>query len=614
MCGITGWVSYDRDLSAERESATAMTTTMTARGPDAGGLWIRNHAALGHRRLAVIDIEGGAQPMTVETPNGTVALVYSGESYNFAELRADLVRRGHRFRSRSDTEVVLRGYLEWGEAVADKLTGMYAFAIWDERDERLVLVRDRLGIKPLYLWPTADGVLFGSEPKAILANRLARPVVGVDGLRELFSMIVDTRTAFWEGMRQVEPGTVVTVSRNGIRENRYWRLPTADHTDDRDTTIATVRGLLEESVAGQLVADVPLCTLLSGGLDSSAITALAAARLGADGGTVRSCTVEFAEQQEHFVADDWRSTLDSPFAAEVAEHVRAEYHRIVVDTAELAAPETRAAVVEARDMPLGLGDSDASLYLLARAVRARSTVALSGESADEIFAGYRWFHIPEMRDADTFPWLAAMPVEMTRRTGLLRPEVVRALDLETYVRDQYRTALAEVEARPGDSALDARARQVSHLHLTRFLRAMLDRKDRLSMAVGLEVRVPFCDHRLVEYVHNVPWAIRAFDGREKSLLRAATADLLPESVVRRVKSHYPLTQDLAYVTALQQQAAAVLTGESGRRVLELADADAVAKLVDRPAADLGMPDRVGLEQFLDLGIWLDRHDPELRLA
>ncbi|WP_167471381.1 asparagine synthase (glutamine-hydrolyzing) [Nocardia arthritidis] len=611
MCGITGWVDFSSDLTDKRTIVEAMTATMAERGPDAGGVWLERHAALGHRRLAVIDIEGGAQPMTVETPNGTVALVYSGEAYNFTELRAELVARGHRFRSRSDTEVVLRGYLEWGDAVAEKLTGMWAFALWDARDERLVLIRDRLGIKPLYLWPTADGVLFGSEPKAIFANPLARPALGLDGLRELFTMMTDPGIAIWHGMRQVDPGTVVTVTRDGIRTRRYWSLPVAEHADDLPTTIATVRGMLEESVAGQLVADVPLCTLLSGGLDSSALTALAAARLAESGEKVRCFTVDFADQSENFVADEWHATPDSPFAVEVARHVDAEHTRVVINSAALAAPEVRAAVVAATDLPLGYGDVNASLLLLARAVRDHSTVALSGEASDEIFAGYRWFHNPAVWDADVFPWLVVAPPGTGIRTELLRPEVARALDLETYARDAYRDAIAEVAVLPGESEFDRRMRQISHLHLTRFLRGMLDRKDRMSMATGLEVRVPYCDHRLIEYVYNVPWSMRTHDGREKSLLRAATADILPESVVRRVKGHYPMATDRTYFDAVQRQVGAVLFERPDHPVLELMDRAAVAELAAKAPDGLTFAHRFGLEQFLDFVLWIDHYHPEL---
>ena len=248
MCGITGWVGYSRDLRQERRAIDAMTDTMACRGPDASGVWAEQNAALGHRRLAVIDLPGGAQPMSISTPNGDVAMVYSGEAYNFKELRSELEQAGHRFTTSSDTEVVLRGYQQWGDAVADRLNGMYAFAIWDARDRKLVMIRDRMGIKPVYFYRTADGVLFGSEPKAILANPLAKRVVGIDGLRELFAPVKTPKHAVWEGMAEVEPGTIVTVDERGVRERTYWRLESKLHTDERDTTVARLRELLDDIV------------------------------------------------------------------------------------------------------------------------------------------------------------------------------------------------------------------------------------------------------------------------------------------------------------------------------------------------------------------------------
>jgi asparagine synthase (glutamine-hydrolysing) len=288
MCGITGWVSFGRDLRAEQATLEAMTETMSCRGPDDRGTWFAEHAALGHRRLAIIDLPGGRQPMSADTPGGAVAIVYSGEAYNFTELRAELIRRGHRFRTDSDTEVVLHAYLEWGDALAERLNGMYAFAIWDSREDKLVMVRDRMGIKPFYYYQIPDGVLFGSEPKAILASPAAEHTVTLDGIRDLFAFIKPPGHAVWEGMHEVEPGTVVTVSSSGLRTTRYWTLRTRPHPDDQATSVARVRELLEDIVRRQLVSDVPRCTLLSGGLDSSAMTAIAAKQLAGTPTTRRS--------------------------------------------------------------------------------------------------------------------------------------------------------------------------------------------------------------------------------------------------------------------------------------------------------------------------------------
>ncbi|MBL1084608.1 asparagine synthase (glutamine-hydrolyzing) [Streptomyces actinomycinicus] len=613
MCGITGWVSFDRDLTAEATTLHAMTETMACRGPDDRGTWTEGPAALGHRRLAIIDLPGGRQPMSLPTPEGTVALVYSGETYNFTELRRELTGRGHRFTTDSDTEVVLHGYLEWGDAVAERLNGMYAFAVWDGRHGKLVMIRDRMGIKPFYYHPTLDGVVFGSEPKAVLANPLARRRVTPDGLRELFVMVKTPGHAVWDGMREVEPGTVVTVDRSGPSTRVYWRLETRPHTDDRDTTVSTVRSLLDDIVRRQLVADVPRCTLLSGGLDSSAMTALAARQLGEQGEKVRSFAVDFVGRTEHFVADELRGTPDTPFVHDVARLAGTDHQDIVLDSEALADPAVREQVIRARDLPAGFGDMDASLLLLFRAIREKSTVALSGESADEVFGGYLQFFDEEARRADTFPWLATMGRHFGEDAGVLRGDLARTLDLEAYVADGYRSAVAGIDRLDGESDLEYRMRQISHLHLTRFVRMLLDRKDRMSMAVGLEVRVPFCDHRLVDYVYNAPWALKSFDGREKSLLREATADVLPRSVYERVKSPYPSTQDPRYARALQEQARDLLAGP-GHQVFDLVDRRRVRAAAERTEPVSTQASRRDLERTLDLAAWLDLYTPELALG
>ncbi|UZJ32066.1 asparagine synthase (glutamine-hydrolyzing) [Streptomyces endophytica] len=607
MCGITGWIAYDNDLTTQRPTIEAMTRTMACRGPDAAGVWLGSHAALGHRRLAVIDIDGGKQPMPVDHDGRTVLVTtYSGEVYNYRELRAELERSGHTFRTSSDTEVVLHAYLEWGEAFADRLNGMYAFALWDPRTEELLLVRDRMGIKPLYYHPTPDGVLFGSEPKAILAHPDVHPTVDAEGLAELITFTKTPGHAVYQGMHEVRPGHLVRARRSGLTVRRYWALEAREHTDDRATTVAHIRALLDDIVARQLIADVPLCTLLSGGLDSSAITALAAKALAEAGrGPVRSFAVDFTGYTENFRPDDLRGTPDGPYAHALAAHVRSDHRDIVLDTAALMDPGHRAAVLAARDLPNGFGDGDTSLYLLFKAVREQSTVALSGESADEVFGGYRWFHDPEAVHADTFPWIAAglsgrFAGGKAVREALLDTGLLAKLDLPGYEARRYREALAEVPYLDGDTGHQRRMREISYLHLTRFVQILLDRKDRASMAVGLEVRVPFCDHRLVDYVFNTPWSLKTFDGREKSLLRAATRDVLPDVVADRVKSPYPSTQDPRYGEALRAELRE-LAADRNAPVRPLLDPGRLAEVTaDGATQDI----RPGAELALGMNAWL----------
>jgi asparagine synthase (glutamine-hydrolysing) len=513
--------------------------TLRLRGPDAAGVWLSPHAAIGHRRLVVLDPDGGQQPMTATRAEGLppVVLTYSGELYNYRDLRRELTSRGHRFTTRSDTEVVLRAYLEWGAGLVDRLAGMYAFGIWDAQREELLLVRDRLGVKPLYYHPRPSGILFGSEPKAILANPLFRARMPVEALPVLLNprLAMPGETPL-SGLRQVPPGHLVRVDRSGVHETPYWRLVSHEHTDDEPTTITTVRELLRHIVSEQLAADVPRCVLLSGGLDSSAITALAAAQLP---GSLSSYSMDFSGADTDFRPTPLRPEQDSPFARLAARHVGTEHTEVVLDPARLhdAVP----AALAARDLP-SLGQFDASMYLLFEKIRERFTVALSGEAADEVFGGYPWFFAPETVWSDTFPWLGNGP----RLTDCLAPDIRARVRPHDDEHDRYATLLARVPRFDGETGLEARMREVLYLSLQGPLTYLLDRKDRMSMAVGLEVRVPFCDHRLLEYVWNVPWKMKTADGREKSLLRSAVADLLPAEVLQRRKSAYPATFAPAY--------------------------------------------------------------------
>ena len=618
MCGIAGAVDLARGV--DRAEVEPMVETMSCRGPDDAGLWLsegeRPHAAMGHRRLAVVDVPGGRQPMTIERGGETLlTLVFSGEVYNFRELRRELEGRGHAFRTASDTEVVLVGWLEWGSAVVERLNGMFAFAMWDVRREELFLVRDRMGVKPLYYYPTPDGALFGSEPKAVLAHPRSEAVLDLDGMRELLAHVKTPGHGIYKGLDEVRPGSWVRVRREGVDVHRYWQLEALEHTDDRESTVAHVRALLDDIVDRQLIADVPLCALLSGGLDSSAITALAAQKLRAqDAGPVRSFSVDFVGYEDSFAADPMRDTPDGPYVRELAEHVAADHSAITLSNDDLMDPDARAAVLAARDVPVSIGDMDTSLYLLFKAIRGRSTVALSGESADEVFGGYRWFHDADAVDADTFPWMAATRMgPLDRSTAHFAPGLRDELHLADYVDASYRDALAEVPHVDGVSAQERRMREVCYLHLTRFVQILLDRKDRMSMASGLEVRVPFCDHRLVQYVFNTPWALKTFDGREKSLLRAATRDLLPASIADRVKSPYPSTQDPGYEKALRASIADLVTDREAP-VRELVDVDALRCAIDAPQDGPSIDtDRAKLESVLQLDSWLRRYRPTLAL-
>lgn len=555
MCGITGWIDWQSDLTKAQPVLAGMVKTLAARGPDAEGMYFGAHVALGHRRLSVVDLEGGKQPMMRRNGDRTCVVVYNGELYNTPELRRELVGRGHTFCTTSDTEVLLLAYMEWGVACVNKFNGIFAFAVWDEQAQHLFLARDRLGVKPLFYAERGAGLIFGSELKALLAHPAVKPEIDAEGLAEIF-MIGPARTpghGIFRGVAELKPGWCMVYSREGKRLWPYWSLVSHPHPDDFRTTAQTVRDLLQDAVRRQLVADVPVCTLLSGGLDSSALTAFAAQSC-REAGQDRLVTysVDYVDNDKYFRATSFQPNDDAPWVERVANYFNTCHRRIVLDNTELADALAKATV--ARDLP-GMADVDTSLLLFSREIKKGATVALSGECADEVFGGYPWFRQPDMIDADTFPWSRLVKM----RTTWLSPEVRAAIRPEEYVADRYREALAEVPRLPGEDARAARMREIFYLSLTRFMPTLLDRKDRMSMAFGLEVRVPFCDHRLVEYVWNVPWEMKNYQNREKGLLRCALAGLLPDEVLWRRKSPYPKTHNPAYLDKVRAEALARLS-------------------------------------------------------
>ncbi|MFD9409334.1 asparagine synthase (glutamine-hydrolyzing) [Streptomyces sp. NPDC059989] len=613
MCGITGWLDWDRDLREQRQTVQAMTDTLACRGPDAGGTWFSARAALGHRRLAVIDLQGGVQPLTDAGPQQTpqAVLAYNGELYNYRELRTELQSLGHHFRTESDTEVVLQAHLRWGADAPSRLNGIYAYAIWDTRAQELTLVRDRLGVKPLYYHAHATGLFFGSEPKAILANPGFRAELDTEGIAELFALPAAPTAGhgLFRGMREVRPGHLLKVTRGATREVRYWQLHSEAHTDDTATTTAKIRELLTDTVERQLLSDVPLCTLLSGGIDSSAITALAAlARSRAGHDKVDTFSVDFPDSATALRPDNWRTTHDAPYVQAVVDHLGTRHSQVVLPDDDLL--EARDMVLRARDRP-GWGEMDASLYLLFREVRRQSTVALSGEAADEVFGGYPYFHAPEGLAATTFPWLHGRQTP----AALLRPEVRAAVRPEEYTAQQYRDSLAETPELPGEQGSQRRLRQVGHLALTRWMPPLLDRVDRVSMAVGLEVRVPFCDHRLVEYAWNIPWELKSLGGTPKGILREAVRDLLPPQVVDRPKSGYPSTPAVRYTEVLTARMNDLLA-DAAAPVFDLVDREVVRDAIrhGRPLpSPRTAPNPVGgLDHLLQVDEWLRAYKVGLR--
>ncbi|MFZ5641513.1 MAG: asparagine synthase (glutamine-hydrolyzing) [Bacillota bacterium] len=558
MCGLTGWIDWQQDLTRQQPILDAMIETLSPRGPDAAGRWLSTTAALGHRRLVVVDPAGGGQPMVRRRGDNTYVLVYNGELYNTPELRQELAVKGYTFEGHSDTEVLLLSFMEWGPACVDRFNGIYAFAVWDEAEQSLFMARDRMGVKPLFYAQRGSSLVFGSELKTLLAHPAVEPVLDTEGLAEIF-VLGPGRTpghGVFRGVAELRPGHCLVYNRQGLKVWPYWTLESKPHTDNLETTVATVRELVGDAIKRQLVADVPICTLLSGGLDSSAITAYAAnSYVQEEKGPLHTFSVDYIDNDRHFRPSHFQPTSDAPWIKLVSESFNTVHHNVVIDTPQLI--EALIPAVFARDLP-GMADVDSSLLLFCREIKNHATVVLSGECADEIFGGYPWFRSEKALYYNNFPWSREVQTKMQ----VLSPGLVAHIKPEEYLVQRYRESLAEVPRLPGEDPLEARRREMFYLNFNWFMQTLLDRKDRMSMATGLEVRVPFCDHRIVEYVWNVPWEMKYCDGIEKGLLRRALSGVLPEAILTRRKSPYPKTHHPAYLAAVRDRVLEILDDSS----------------------------------------------------
>ena len=573
MCGIGGFVDYERDARRGGPILHGMKRTLTPRGPDAEGTYFDEDAALVHRRLIVIDPEGGKQPM--HSPDRNTIIIYNGELYNTPELRTELMSRGHEFVGHSDTEVLLHAYLEWKTDAFARLNGIFAFAIWEKRERRLTLCRDRLGVKPLFFAPIRNGLTFGSTIDTVLCHPEIEPALDEDGLRTLLLLgpARPPESGVFRQIKSLLPGHFAVLTPENFTDHVYWQLEAHEHEDDLPTTIERTHTLICDAARRQLVSDVPLACFLSGGLDSSILSMLAAKDYAARGETLHTWSVDYRDNDKYFTKSIFQPNSDNSYIDQMVDFLGTHHHRVVLEPEALCAALLPA--TDARALP-GMADVDSSLLLFCAAVkRGGTTVCLSGECADELFGGYPWYHREEILFEDTFPWSRSVGL----RLGLLTPDAVR--NGEEFVRQHYRDTCDRAPKLSSDNKKAARMREMFVLNLDWFMATLLDRKDRMSMYSGLEVRVPFCDHRIVEYAYNMPWDFKSLDGREKGIVRRAFADELPKDIVFRKKSPYPKTFHPVY-TRLCADYVRRIFADPNATAASLFDHSAVQKLMQRP--------------------------------
>ena len=547
MCGISGMVG----LSAEESGIRKMLATMQCRGPDDQGVYREAECTLLHGRLAIIDLAGGRQPMELTWGEEQYVLVYNGELYNTEELRRELAGRGHSFSGHSDTEVLLHAYAEFGADCVERLNGIFAFAVWEKKRKRLFLARDRIGVKPLFYKLHQGGLLFASEIKTILAYPTVKARLNADGAAQLILLGPGRLpgSGVFKDIFEVEPGCCGYFSRGKLNIRRYWYLKDREHRDSFEETAECVRYLVTDAIERQMVSDVPIGTFLSGGLDSSIITAVCAREMAGRGERLKTFSVDYLNNDKYFQANKFQPNSDSAYIRMMMDALDTD-HRWTVLTPENLADALEEATI-ARDLP-GMADVDFSLLAFCREIRQDVKVALSGECADEIFGGYPWYRDPEVRAREGFPWAQ----NTMDRAAILSPAV--KIDASAFVMDAYSRTCRESDILPGTSPEERRMKEMVNLNFRWFMQTLLDRKDRMSMYHSLEVRVPFCDYRIAEYLYGVPWEFKDYQGQEKGLLRHAMGGLLPEAVLHRKKSPYPKTFDPRYEQLIGARLEAVM--------------------------------------------------------
>ena len=578
MCGIAGWIDWEKDLgqAKNRNILLAMRETLSLRGPDEHGEWITEDVGLVHSRLIVIDPAGGKQPMVKKIAGNKFIISYNGELYNTAKLRKRLSKLGHRFDSHSDTEVLLTAYIEWGSDCVNYLNGIYAFAIWDQKKEHLFLARDRIGVKPLFYSRKGNSFYFGSEIKSLLAHPEVKSVVDKEGLAEVFAM-GPGRTpgqGVFKDIKELKPGHYLIYNHSGLKVEKYWSLESREHEDSLEETIKNVRELFVDTVQRQLISDVPICTLLSGGLDSSAITAVASNSLQKEyNKQLHTYSVDYKDNQKHFESSEFQPSTDHQWIDMMSNYSTTHHHNVVLNNENLVGALKEG--VYARDLP-GMADIDVSLYLFCFEIAKEFTVAVSGECADEIFAGYPWFHRKEALAAKRFPWVR----NINLKSSVLNDDFKNTIKPQFYLDKKYQEALVEVPTLDSDDQANQQMREITYLTLTRWMPVLLDRKDRMSMYTGLEVRVPFCDHRLVEYVWNIPWQMKNYGGMRKGILREALRGILPEKVRTRPKNPYPKTFNPQYLKATRSWLLEIVNNNNSP-LLDLIDKNRIKEIAEQ---------------------------------
>ncbi len=609
MCGIAGEVSYSGAVTTHKDSFLRMQKLLHPRGPDQKGEFFDENVALLHSRLCVIDIENGKQPMSTCEGENEFVIVYNGELYNTEEIRNDLKSLGYKFNGHSDTEVILKSFVAWKEKCVERFNGIFAFCIWDKSNQKLFFARDRMGVKPLFYTTDGNSFIFASEIKALLAHENVKAKIDENSIAEIM-FVGPGRTpgyGVFKNISEVRPACCGTFDKTGLKFWKYWILKDKENNDTFAECVEKVKYLVTDSIKRQLVSDVPIGTFLSGGLDSSIISSIANSHFNAQNKVLKTFSVTYKDNSKYFTKSKFQPNSDEEYIKIMANYLGCEHHLITLDTEDVVSALFEA--VDARDLP-GMSDVDSSLLAFCKEIKKECTVALSGECADEIFGGYPWYRDKEIRMINGFPWAQSTDY----RKSFIKDDV-KLPDARKYVAERYNNTIINTSKIGGLSSTESRMKEMMKLNIEWFMQTLLDRKDRMSMYSALEVRVPFCDYRIAEYLYTVPWEYKDYKSYEKGLLREAVKDILPPEVLWRKKSPYPKTHNPNYLKEVSEILSDIISNPYAP-ILSFIKKDAIEELLksnkSEPWYGQLMTTPQTIAYFIQINYWLEKFNISMK--
>ena len=615
MCGIVGFINYKKIIPNYKSVLNNMLQTLSHRGSDEKNSYINKNVCIGSTQFINQISNNLKQPLIEKYSFGEYVIVSDSQIYNAKELKETLIENGFSFNSYSDTEILLKGYIHYKTDIVNQINGVFSFAIWNTKTQELFIARDRFGIKPLFYTQSDDGFIFASELKAIFEYPGIQKVLDSQGVSELFGLGPANTPGLtvYKNIFEIKPGHFAIYNQAGLHIEKYWELKTRIHLDDFQTTCITAKDILEDSINRQIPSDMSICTFLSGGLDSSILSYYISNYRKENGlSPLDTYSVDYVDNDKNFIKSDFQPNSDNYYIKLMTENIHSTHHSVMLDTPDLA--NALEDVLIARDVP-GMADVDSSLYLFCKEVKKEKNISLMGECADEVFGGYPWFFRDDALNSGTFPWSIAID----ERQKILHPDISKKVHLKEYIDFRYNQTLANVEILDNDSYETSQKRKISYLTIKWFMNTLITRADRMSMANGFEVRVPFCDYRLVEYMYNVPWEMKAYNGREKGLLRHIMKGILPDEIVDRKKSPYPKTHNPTYLHAVKTMLTDIMKNNDSpinyllnrEYILEILNTD--GKAFSRPWFGQLMTGPQLIAYLCQVNMWLEKYQPRIEL-